>query len=716
MTTQRQRSSIRTNKQTQTLKQPLMKRPYFSVIIGTYNRRNLVLSTLASLRRQTLPYDQFEVIIVDNGSTDGTFNAIHHYVNAGTPQNKKPEDIWRVCCLLEAQNGLAYARNKGVMACTGEVAVFLDDDVLVDPYYLEHLLLAYQETGAEAIGGRVDIHWEAPRPHWLSNDLLETLGYFFPSNFRMPLPDTLSFSNCSFSVKVEALKRTGNFSPLISKRVNMPMCLEIEDFCQRLRRTGCSLWYDPAVIVRHRAPAARLRQAFFIGRAYWRGRAEILAHYVDTHNQHATTPSFTLKHTLRLAWQEFRELVQITFFHRPLLALARKATSEQLRASMAEARVWGHVQQLFQLLAHAPAEMNMPSVLFVRGDESDGELLVQGLLAQDVHCTTRTASLSFAWLWQHRAYEKRYIGIVHLYQPGSFRLTHWQRQRFLFQLWLAQLLGIRIVTTDAGGWWQSVPGWRNLARRAFERKLLYCSDVVLAYTRQPDQLYPDKILRRRVRCLAHPGFRGYYPEPYPRHEAHRQLGLPVDSGMVYLCFAQMHTEREILHLIDAFFEAQEHLHASQKVPGAPQLLLVAAPRDKKQSTQILKRAAINSSIHLFLDAPEDALPCYLGAANAIVIPHFSLPSAGILATAMLALSYERLALAPDLPRFRGMLNPQASILYDPSSRASLVHALIVAQSRRYVLTEKGAQALDAMAGWHKYAQRLLEIYKHLPRY
>src|SRR5713226_2895693 len=90
--------------------------PRCSVILCTYNRRNLVLSTLASLRRQTLAYDQFEVIVIDNGSTDGTLAAVRTYVSAGIQPGRRLEDAWKVQCLSELQNGLAHARNTGLMA------------------------------------------------------------------------------------------------------------------------------------------------------------------------------------------------------------------------------------------------------------------------------------------------------------------------------------------------------------------------------------------------------------------------------------------------------------------------------------------------------------------------------------------------------------------------------------------------------------------------
>ena len=107
------------------------------------------------------------------------------------------------------------------------------------------------------------------------------------------------------------------------------------------------------------------------------------------------------------------------------------------------------------------------------------------------------------------------------------------------------------------------------------------------------------------------------------------------------------------------------------------------------------------------------MPLYIGAADALVLPHLARQAAGTLETALIAISYGHVVVAPGLPRFNGMLPPHASMHYEPASRASLVEALLKAQTLNYSLNMKEAAALEAESGWEQYAQRLRKIYKQL---
>lgn len=105
-----------------------------SIIVSTYQRRELVLCTVSSLLRQDYPTDQTEIIVVIDGSTDGTAEALRT-----TPGSNR-------LMLIEQENrGLAGARNSGMRAAAGELLIFLDDDMLC----AKQLVRAHVEAHSE---------------------------------------------------------------------------------------------------------------------------------------------------------------------------------------------------------------------------------------------------------------------------------------------------------------------------------------------------------------------------------------------------------------------------------------------------------------------------------------------------------------------------------------------------------------------------------------
>lgn len=99
--------------------------PHVSVVIPTYNRKESLLRTLASLSRQTYPAEQFEVILVDDGGSDGT---------EGVTELRYP---FRLRYVRQANQGAAAARNRGALEASGDVLIFLDDDISVDPQFVD---------------------------------------------------------------------------------------------------------------------------------------------------------------------------------------------------------------------------------------------------------------------------------------------------------------------------------------------------------------------------------------------------------------------------------------------------------------------------------------------------------------------------------------------------------------------------------------------------
>jgi glycosyltransferase involved in cell wall biosynthesis len=114
-----------------------------SVIIPTYNRKKSLEMVLDSLEKQTLPQDQFEVIVVDDGSTDDT-NSIK---NLHTPFSLK--------YLRNNNQGAAFARNHGANIAQGKILLFLDDDIYITQGYLQILTEADQNYPRSIIIGRL---------------------------------------------------------------------------------------------------------------------------------------------------------------------------------------------------------------------------------------------------------------------------------------------------------------------------------------------------------------------------------------------------------------------------------------------------------------------------------------------------------------------------------------------------------------------------------
>ena len=535
----RQRARMAKGEKKKDVKGDQMQTPRFSIIICTYNRRNFVLATLASLRRQVFPSQDFEVIVVDNGSQDGTLNMVDAFVNTKGSKHIKPEANWRVRCLSEPRSGLVHARNTGLLAANGEIAVFVDDDTLIDSHMLEHLWRSYQETGADAIGMRVKVHWDIVPPHWMVGELLEALGRFAPHPERVRLTPNDNFSSSAFSVKLSVLRAINYFTPFLSKRAVLPASTEVADLCWRLHQAGYKLWYEPQALVLHRATTMRLCRAFFVNRAYWQGRSDIIQYYRHTNEDNQTVRREILR--------ELSHFARCLLLQCPLIRLVGRPTSERLLAAMERAYSWGRVIQRLIYLEHVPAELEEPEVFLVHAQVPDTsfDLLTRALEKREVRYLVGRLDVPLGWLWSHRKYRNQSAGVLHVYQPGAWELTRQQSQRLRFRLWLARRLGLRIVVTDNGGWWQSARGADARERRAIERQFLHASHTIISSTNQQDRLYPDHHLRQRVRCLPLPGFRGHYPPALTCSEARGRLGRTSAVSFVYHCLAHLHPEREL---------------------------------------------------------------------------------------------------------------------------------------------------------------------------
>jgi glycosyltransferase involved in cell wall biosynthesis len=123
--------------------------PVVSLIIPTYNREESLRLTLASLSQQTYPTDRFEVVVVDDGGSDGTNMVV---------QLTYP---FRILYLCQTNQGSAAARNRGVQQSSGDILVFIDDDMTLHPGYLAAIV---EKTLPSTITMGAWLAYELPNP------------------------------------------------------------------------------------------------------------------------------------------------------------------------------------------------------------------------------------------------------------------------------------------------------------------------------------------------------------------------------------------------------------------------------------------------------------------------------------------------------------------------------------------------------------------------
>ena len=240
-----------------------------SAVICTHNRRALLDHSLASLAHQDLPTADYEVIVVDNASTDGTREAV------AALQPTMPNLRY----LYEPALGLSNARNSGLREARGEVVAFLDDDARAEPGWLSALLDAFAAEPARPLcaGGRVVPIWEREPPRWLPAFALASLSVIDYGE----TPRALDFprewvAGCNMAFDRAFLLAAGGFDPRLGRRGANLMSNEEIALFQGVVAAGGVIRYAPAAAVQHLVPASRVELGWFCRRMYAQGVSNVL--------------------------------------------------------------------------------------------------------------------------------------------------------------------------------------------------------------------------------------------------------------------------------------------------------------------------------------------------------------------------------------------------------------------------------------------------------
>ncbi len=235
---------------------------FLTVTIQTHNRAAVLAATLESLRDLRCPAQaDYEIVVVNNNSTDATEEVIARYAAVLAP---------RLHGVFEARPGLSHARNRALHEARGDFVCFLDDDVKVDPGWLEAVAGAFAQYGAALVGGRSYLIFSGPRPRWLSERYEKLLSKLDYGNEPLVGTDKDLFG-LNYSVRKDLALEVGGFDPQYGRVGRCLVSGEERDLQTRIQRAGGVVVYEPRAVVGHMVLPERLKPGWVLRRLFWDG-------------------------------------------------------------------------------------------------------------------------------------------------------------------------------------------------------------------------------------------------------------------------------------------------------------------------------------------------------------------------------------------------------------------------------------------------------------
>ena len=242
-----------------------------TIAICTRNRAELLERCLRSLATQVGEPGQFEVLVVDNGSTDGTAELLRSWQDGGSDRR----------VVQEPRTGLARARTTALHASDREVILFTDDDALTPPGWARAHAAAYADEAVGAAGGPIGLIWPGERPSWVTDEMAEWYGALELGDEPCPFPTVHGPYGVNMSVRRQAALDVGGYDPRLGRRGSKLLSGEEPDLTRRLMDAGHVIVYVPSAGLVHQVAPERVRRRWLLRRGWAQGvtnaRLEVLA-------------------------------------------------------------------------------------------------------------------------------------------------------------------------------------------------------------------------------------------------------------------------------------------------------------------------------------------------------------------------------------------------------------------------------------------------------
>lgn len=216
-----------------------------SIIIPTLNHAKYLKNALTSVQNQSFPKNEYEVIVVDNNSTDETPEIVAELNTTGEKE---------VIYVKEPNIGLHNARHAGAKIAQGEILAYTDDDAICYPNWLLELIRAYSNPEVGCAGGKILPKWEVKPPDWIEQywDYLSLLDW----GDEVKELKTPEIYGCNFSIRKSLIFEVGGFNPEAFGDIWLGDG-ETGLLCKVLN-ADYKIVYTPEAIVWHVIPESRL--------------------------------------------------------------------------------------------------------------------------------------------------------------------------------------------------------------------------------------------------------------------------------------------------------------------------------------------------------------------------------------------------------------------------------------------------------------------------
>ena len=239
-----------------------------SLIVCTYNRDKYLYGALQCIAENGFPTEAYEIVLVNNMSTDNTEAECKRF------ENDYPNVDFRY--FVETNQGLSFARNRGIKESQGETLVFLDDDSYIQEGYLNNLQKHLEaHSDADAFGGKIlPVFESGEAPKWLSKWNYSWVSAIDMGDKVCPFKGKAFPIGANMGIRRSMISEIGLFNTQLGRSKKNLMGGEEKDLFERIRNHGGSIYYFPDVVVHHVIPPTRTTKEYIMRMGEGVGKSE----------------------------------------------------------------------------------------------------------------------------------------------------------------------------------------------------------------------------------------------------------------------------------------------------------------------------------------------------------------------------------------------------------------------------------------------------------